>query len=175
MYLLLIDLKMDVDEKRKVNEWYTYTVDCATAPPSSLFFLLSNAYMSAYHHFLVVFLFLVLMCVYRTTKHQVRRYIVLYIDGKNAYDAVCRIILKRYKPVRAQWVLSFASFCVGEKRREKKKNGIIRRKERERRRYMYIYKPSASLILVRRAQKATRQICVASPFVCVLKRFYSGK
>ncbi len=95
--------------------------------------------MSAYHHFLVVFLFLVLMCVYRTTKHQVRRYIVLYIDGKNAYDAVCRIILKRYKPVRAQWVLSFASFCVGEKRREKKKKrDNTKKRERETKIYVYI-------------------------------------
>jgi hypothetical protein len=110
---------MDVDEKRKANEWYIYTVDCTTAPPSC-FFLRPNTYMSAYHHFLFVFLFLVPMCVYLTTKHQLRRYIVLYIDGKNAYDSVCRIILKSYKPVSAQWVLSFA-LCVGEKKEERRK------------------------------------------------------
>ncbi len=66
--------------------------------------------------------------------------------------------------------------CGREKTRveeEEKKTGIIR-EEREGR-YMYKYKPSVFLILVRRAQKATRQICVASPFVCVLKRFFSGK
>jgi len=66
------------------------------------YFLRPNTYMSAYHHFLFVFLFLVPMCVYRATKHQLRRYIVLYIDGKNAYDSVCRIILKSYKRVSAQ-------------------------------------------------------------------------
>jgi hypothetical protein len=65
-----------------------------------------------------------------------------------------------------------------EKKREEEKkwdNTKKRESERKRRRYMYIYKPSAFLILVRRAQKVTRQICVASPFICVLKRFYSGK
>ncbi len=85
-----------------------------------LLFLRPNAYMSVYHHFLFVFLFLVPMYVYRTTKHQLRRYIVLYIDGKNAYDSVCRIILKSYKPVSAQWMLSFA-LCVGEKKEERRK------------------------------------------------------
>lgn len=144
---------------------------------SFFFFFYFLMYVSVYHHFLFVILFLLPICIYRTTKHQLGRYIVLYIDGKNAYDSVCRIILKRYKPVRAQWVLSFA-VCVGEKktkREEKKTRDNTKKRERERQRYMYIYKPSASLILVRRAQKATRQICVASPCVCVLKRFYSGK
>ncbi len=125
---------------------------------------------------IIIFFFLFPLCVYRTTKHQLGRYIVLYIDGKNAYDPVCRIILKRSKPVSAQWVLSFYIMYKREKKKEKKKKlRIIQRKMRERTResereiwrYMYIYKPSASLILVRRAQKATRQICVVSPCVCV--------
>src|SRR5690349_16860854 len=91
-----------------------------TAPPSSFFFLFSNDYTSAYHHLLLVFLFLGPMDVYRTTKHQTTRYMVLYTNGKNAYDSVCRIILKSYKPVAAQWMLSVALY-VGEKRSGKKK------------------------------------------------------
>ena len=99
---------------------------------------------------------------------------------------------------RAAWMLSCARLCVGEreksgeeKKTKKKKTRSYKKsteterqrerksdsqRERERRRrYIYIYNPSALLILVRRAQKATRQSCVASPFVCALKRFYSGK
>jgi hypothetical protein len=60
---------------------------------------------------------------------------------------------------------------------ERKKKRIIQKRERERG-YMYIYKPSVFLILVRQAQRQQDKFLWHHrlfAFVCLLKRFYSGK
>jgi len=64
--------------------------------------------------------------------------------------------------------------CVEER---KKKKRIIQERERESG-YMYIYKPSVFLLLVRRAQRQQDKFLWHHrlfAFVCLLKRFYSGK
>jgi len=126
----LIDLKIDVDEKRKENLWYNTTrVDCTTAP---LFF--PDAYASVYHHLR----FLRSNDVYRTTRHKTTMY--------NAYDSVCRIIYKTSSTCEGAMDVILCVY-VG----EKKKKDNIRKKQRERENiyiYIYIYKRSAVLILV---------------------------
>lgn len=138
----------------------------------------------------VFFFFSSLPCAYCKTKHQLGGYLALYVDGKRTPTILFVELSSRARSNSALARNERYSFvlCIGKKRTRRKKiwdnTKKWERKERgrerkrrgeERRRYMYIYKPSALLILVRRAQKATRQICVASPFVCVLKSFYSGK
>lgn len=72
------------------------------------------------------------------------------MDGKNAYDSVCRIISKTSSTCEgASGVILYV--CVGEEEREREKEKIIPGRERKKESIylsIYIYQRSVVLILV---------------------------